>query len=97
MNESLDIIEKIKKQQTIISDTGRFCKKIDMDTELPIVEKELQRIPELEAKAKAFDVLKGKIDIDHYKGNKLLVVKSMRDYMRLSQEEYDALKQAGVD
>lgn len=48
-------------------------------------------------KAEAFDVLKSKIGKWHYKGDNLLILKSMRDYVRLSQEEYEILKKAGLE
>ena len=86
---NLEALNEIYKLLAIHNLAPEDCFKLVYD--------DLQRIPELEAKAKAFDVLKSKADFEIGCGAFEYEI-TMGDYVApLTQEQYDILKKAGVE
>ena len=101
MRESIDFIESMKDTLITItsSERGTYDTTIyhEYKEEVDKVEQDLSRIDELEAKAKAFDVLKSKIDFEVSCGDFGYEI-TMANYVApLTEEQYEILKKVEIE
>lgn len=73
-----------------------YLNSVEIVTTIPKAKQDLQRIPELEAKAKAFDVL-SECAFPPYRDKHDNIALEMRAFSYLTKEEYEILKKAGLE